>query len=172
MIVDVISSDLAGTGVMDFTADGGVLEVAVNGPGVEGLSFHNAAGNEWFSVGDNMNVLGMVVNIPYGFGQGSGEVIVGPRWGFDGGGLSLIPEFGGDRNDSSRIFVPNACDGLDFPDKLYLAAPTGTGLFRMMLLNFQMNVSMVNLPTILDGETIKVQVSMIIEHSKPMVPFS
>lgn len=163
-IFEVVSSDISVAGESDFVASNLVNEVAVTAPGAAGLPFENANGDEWFEEGDNLVVTNFWVNIPFGFGQGTGKATVGIAWEDALGNFTVIPEFAG----NSVVTLPNVC-GLELPPSgLFVLAPRTGGKYRLSLTALALNVSQVNLPTALNGETVKVQYHIQLYHTQAL----
>lgn len=163
MIIDILSSDTSVAGEMDFVAaTPGPLLVPVNPPGgAHGLVFSGSLG-AWFRDGESLILTGVVVNIPYGFGQATGTAFFVMCW-LDQAGVEYdVPEFGG----NNTLKLPNICGTLEFPpDGIFLVAPKGHGSLQLRLKDFDFNVSMLNLPAELDGETISAQIHLRVNHT-------
>ncbi len=174
VIEEVISTDITVDGEMEFVAAAAPpLYVTMDGPGEDGIDFVNALGSRWFLPGDNIVISEIWVNIPYGFGQGAGTLLLGPRYSLDGGGTFAIPEFGGSSGTESFLQMPGVGCHLAFVgDGLFLKVPTSaTGIrFKLALFSMALNVAMVGLPDVLAGETVKVQVHALIRHTYIMLP--
>jgi len=167
MIVDIISSSIDVAGEAQFTATDAALEVAVSGPGADGLVFSNSYGMSYFQLGDNLKIAKLWVNIPFGFGQGTGLHTIGLGY-WDGSTFELItPPF---QNSSNSVGIPTLCGPLEFaPDGLFATMPK-TGVRRQIrLVDMDLNVSMLNLPADLVGQIIKVQYHLEVLHSLPMM---
>jgi len=163
-IFEVMSSDISVAGESDFVASNVVDEVAVTVPGASGLPFDNANGDEWFEEGDNVVVTNFWVNIPFGFGQGTGRAQMGVAWEDALGNFSTIVEFAG----NSVVTLPNVC-GLELPPSgLFVRTPAAGGKWRLSLTSLALNVSQVNLPTALNGDTVKVQYHIQLYHTLPL----
>jgi len=171
MIYDILSTQ-AGAGELNFVA---ALpppnSVLVNPPGAA-TALANAllpGGNEWFEPGDNIRIDRLYVSIPFGFGQGIGQVRA--QFEFrDGAGVpSTITEFA----NTGWITIPNMCEGIAFPgDGLFVRMPSGVGVgrHRLILVDLEAQVSMVNLPASLVGVDVQLQIHLGISHTRPMAP--
>lgn len=165
MIFEVITSRAA-AGQMNFTAANPPPNgIAVNGAGA-GVPLENPLASQWFERGDNLKLRKLWVSVPYGFGWGVGPLQIQFEFRNSANAPIGIPEF----CNSGWLFVPNPCDGIEFPDGLFLRAPVDStlGRFRMVISAFIGNVSVVNLPASLVGESIKVELSIALEHTRGM----
>jgi len=167
-ILDVLASDILTVGESDFVANAAVLDVAVNNTNVNGLVFSNAVGRSYFSLGDNLMIQKVYATVNWGFGQG-GPTFTGPHniglayW--NGASLELMPPF---PYATRALNIPVLCSPLDFAAGIFCAMPT-TGIRRQVrLINIDLRMSMVNLPTDLDGETIAVQYFMQVLHNQAL----
>lgn len=165
MIQDVLSTIFT-AGRLDFlAAEAPPNDIAVNNAGVGGVDFSDNATNKWFEPGDNFLLQRLWVNIPYGFGQGTGKAAMELVFADSVGALTLIPELGED----SRITIPDFC-GITYPgDGLFIRVPTGLLRRKLVVVDLQMRVSMVNLPTALVGVTVSTQFHLMIRHTRPLV---
>ncbi len=168
-LIDTLYSDISVSGQAEFTAaTPGALYKTVAVPGVDGLPFFDANGNQWLDAGDNVLLQKLGWEIPYGFGQGPGLHRIGLAWQNNDGDLYIIRELSG----NSIIVIPDNL-GLDLEGQsgangLFLTVPDGNHeRKRLVLTNIELNVSQINLPADLDGEVIKVQYYAQILHSKP-----
>lgn len=173
MILDVLSSDVSQVGKDDFAAvDPSVLiQVGVNGPGGAGLAFQNGGVNTWFERGDNVILKKVQIDMPFGFGQGTGRHLIQLAWlasAGDGGALTYIPELSG----GGFLPIPTMCDPVEFPpDGLMIAVPTlATGVQRVQLVlkSVVLNVSMVNIPAVLVGAVVPFAYYLEVLHTRPM----
>lgn len=166
MIQNVLSSDITVAGQMEFTANNAVAYVALIPPGALGLVFKDASGNTHFQEGDNVLLRRVTVTIPYGFGQGPGTAQFQLAWKDAALVPFLVTEIGSFGNSN----LPSICHALEYAsDGLFLSSPKGLGNLEMYLLQLtQMNLSMTNLPAILNGVLIKVQIHLEISHTYPM----
>ncbi len=171
-VIDILSSDNTVTGEGDFTAvTPGALDVPVNPPGAAGLIFSDANGNTFFEPGDNILLQRLDINIPYGFGQGEGTHHIGLAWwNPTTAAFITIPELAG----NSALVVPDLC-GLDFEGQadangLSIQVPkNNTGLrYNLMLTVIDLNLSMLGLPTELDGLVLALQYHLRVLHTKPL----
>lgn len=142
-----------------FTVAGGVDQVAAvlvlgNQP------FANADGDTLFAGGDNIKIKAMRLMLPYQFGQGDFTQINTLTILFND--LTTIPEFG----DASAIAMPTVCDLLHL-DLFIQAKAVNYGL---VLGGITQNISMLNVPTSLVGQTLEMDIWMQVEHTLPMVP--
>lgn len=165
MIQDILSTDFV-AGRLDFTAaNPPPNDIAVNNAGVGGVDFLDNAANKWFEPGDNFLLQRLWVNIPYGFGQGTGKATMDLVFVDGVGALTLIPELG----DDSRITIPDFC-GITYPgDGLFIKVPPGTLRQKLVLVDLQMRVSMVGLPGTLVGVTVSTQFHLMLQHTRPLV---
>jgi hypothetical protein len=167
-IYETLTSDFSTAGRMEFVVNSAVPEVAVLGPGPNGMQFRNSTGNQFFELGDNITLLGFTVSIPYGFGQATGSCISGIVWR-DANLISYpLPELAQD----STLSTPSVCDLLAIPDGLFVKCPVVGPPSRVLLLlnSFALNVSQLNVPALINGVTVKVRVMLQIWHTKPMSP--
>jgi hypothetical protein len=169
MIFDILSSN---TGVgNNFVVDNTLTEKALVGPPGTGNKFSNAAARDWFEKGDNLILTGFWMNIPFGFGQGTGSVSLSLFWEDGAGAFTVIPELA---DPSSTLNLPNFCGPLEFPPNgLFIRVPTtGATKFRLTNLNSIMNISQINAPAILQGTTQKVQFHLRVLHTLPIAAVS
>ena len=169
-LIDIMSSDISIAGEADFAAAAatglGDLEVPVNAPGAAGLPFSDSNGNEWFEMGDNINLARLWVNLPYGFGQGSGLHSIGVAWQFQDNSFSIITQLAG----NSIITFPVACGPLEaVPLGIFIPNPSALQRARLSLTSIVLNVSMVNLPAVLEGGDFFVQYHLEVFHTKALV---
>lgn len=166
MIFDIVSTQ-AGAGSLDFVAAvAPPTSIPITGAGA-GVVFGSSdiPTKQWFEPGDNLKINSLEIAIPYGFGIGFGQTSL--RFVFrDSAGVGiLIPEFA----TNGWITYPNICNRLDFPgDGLFISVPKNQGRFRLWLINFVAEVSMVNVPSVLIGQTVQLQVHASITHTLPM----
>ena len=167
MIQDILSSSIAVAGQMDFVAAAAPpLDVAVTVPGMNGIDCHDANGNLWIEPGDNLLLQRVWCSIPFGFVQGSEETHLGIVFRNNAGASSIITEFAG----NSAFTFPDICHGIDFPGSgLFIANPNGGVRWKWNLTAaLAMRVSMVNLPSVLIGTTVKVQFHFMVAHTKAL----
>lgn len=164
-MIDIVGNQaLSGVGAT-FEADAAALSVAVLTPDPVGLYLSNSGGNAWFEPGDHLILTGIVAAAEYGFGQGDGRHSVYIQFEDAAGVFYTIPELG----DLSVLSLPTLCEMMDFPPEgLFIKVPTTLGRLRLSITQILLNVSMVNLPTVLDGEEIRVYYSLRIQHTLPM----
>lgn len=165
MFNDIISSDITVVGESQFTVDTAVDQVTAVPPGPAGLKFLNGNGNAWFAEGDSVLLVGAFIVNPYGFGQGTGKSYLGIAWVDGVGGFTPIPELAG----NSILVLPGLCDLSFPPNGLYIRCPTGAGRQALCLTNMVMNVSQINAPPQLQGDVLKIQVHLQVNHTKIMV---
>lgn len=169
MIVDIMSTEIAAVYPAAFVVDatGATKEVPVNqalgGPG----KYVNADGNGWFAAGDNVILDEVRVNIPFGFGQGTDRHNIELQWLNSIGGSFPIAELA----TAGELTIPDLCTPLKFENGLFLSipkAPGGTGKLVLFPSNVSLNVSMINAPALLNGDTLKVQYHLVIRHTLPL----
>lgn len=164
MINEILSSDIDIPGQSDFVVNNAVDQVAVTVPGVSGLDFINGNAATLFEPGDNVLLTGAFVNIPYGFGQGLGKAYIGIAWKTLVNTFVTIPELA----SNSVLVLPNFCL-LEFPPSgLYIVAPRGSGQCSLCLTTIVMTVSQINVPTQINGDTVKVQFHLRVNHTLPL----
>ncbi len=169
-LIDTLFSDITVGGQADFTATTpGALFLPVTAPGVSGLPFYDANGNQWLEAGDNVLLQRIGWEIPYGFGQGPGLHRIGLVWQNNIGGNYIITELSG----NSVIVIPDnnglVIEGQANANGLFLKVPNGNGeRKRLALTTIELNVSQINLPSDLNGVLVKVQYYAQILHSKPL----
>lgn len=176
MIVEIISTDIAVIGAMQFVPVAAPpLDMAVAGVGIAGIRFINGQAATEFAPGDNILLNKIWTNIPYGFGQGSGTMQIGLSYQDALGSFIPIPAFSYLSGSSSHLNIPGVACCLEFPGEgvlipaLNYADPDpATHGFELYLTSFSMNVSMLNVPDLLVGETIKVQLHAMITHTRQM----
>jgi hypothetical protein len=162
-IFEVLSSDITEAGFSEFVVDSSVAQVAVQGPPAGNLDFFNAGGNAYFSAGDNIIISEIICSIPYGFGPGTGQVQAGILWSTSGGDAQIINELGG----NSSVTFPNLCS-LNVADPgIFITAPRNSEN-KLVLSSIQLNVSQLNVPALIDGQTLKVQFHIKLFHTLPM----
>lgn len=123
----------------------------------------NANGDQLFEPGENFILEFVSINIPYGFGQGTGLHRLSLVWKPTGGGTVVIPELAG----NSALDMPNLCDGIVFPGGLFIEAPKDDSAVLGLVLA-DLNVSMINAPSSLIGETILATYFFGISHTRPL----
>jgi hypothetical protein len=171
--IDILSSRIDVAGEMEFTASGAVAEVAMLPPVDRNIDFvDNQAGVRRFESGDNVFLKKIWWNIPHGFRQGSGTARVCLLWKNAIGTVDLITGL----PQPSALNFPDVCAGLEFPGNgLFIRTPTTLGPVGIVLAGVplgaptQLNVSMANLPAILDGLLLKVQVHLLLLHTKDLI---
>lgn len=162
---EILSSDITVPGESDFEVGTGADEVSVTSPSAAGLVFANGNSCDLFEDGDSVLLTGAFINIPYGFGQGTGRALIGIAWKDLSDNYHIIPELAG----NSILAFPNFCE-LEFPPSgLFIKAPVGFGKVALYLTNIVMNVSQINFPTDLGGDVLKVQFHLRVNHTKLMV---
>lgn len=169
MIFDIMKSGVDVPGEMDFVANSAVKSVAVNSPAAFDVIFTNANGDPWFEEGDHILLTGAWIVIPFGFGQGENDGGIAPvmqiLWVDALGNFTLIDELA----NISLLNPVNLCGPLEFPpDGLFIKTPVGSGRQKLVLSGFNLKVSQINLPAILEGETINVQVFLRVTHTKAL----
>jgi hypothetical protein len=170
MIVDILASDVTVGGAADFVANGAVLDLPVTAAPANGLVMSTALLDNQFALGDNFSLQRLWATINWGFGPG-GPAVFGPHniglayW--DGvNPITAIPPF---QTTAHTIAIPTMCDPLDFSPGLLCTMPI-TGLKRRIVLSgIDLRISQVNLPTALQGQTIKVQYFIQVAHTLPLV---
>ena len=176
MIQEIISTDIGIDGAMEFTpAAAPPLDLAVTGPGVDGVAFLNGQNATEFCPGDNILLNKLWVNLPYGFGQGQGTMQMGFSYLDALSSFIPVPAFSLRSGSSSYLNIPGAACCLEFPGEGVLipalsyadADPNSAG-YQLYLTSFNLNVSMLNIPDLLAGEIIKVQVHAMITHTRQM----
>ena len=91
MLFEIMSSDISVAGEMEFVADSAVIELTVGVPGVAGLPYKNAPGNMWFGEREGILLTAIFINIPFGFGQGTGRCQFAMAWDDGAGFQTAIP---------------------------------------------------------------------------------
>lgn len=163
MIFDTLSSSTAIVGEADFTASSAVLEVAVNTPGAMELPFENANLDTWIEPGDNLKLMELTINVPFCFGQGTGTHLIGIAFRDSLGAIIPIPELAG----ASSVVMPTLC-GLTFETPVHIETPKNLGRLELVLVFAGLNLSMVDLPAALDGQTFHVQYHLEVIHTLPL----
>ncbi len=170
MILDTLSSDDTVPGSVDFTADSTVLEVALNQAPAGGSVFADAAGNSWIAAGDNLLLMGGWCNIPFGFGQGTQQAYIQLAWKDSLNVKHLIPELA----VVGMFTFPNICGEVIIPDGLFLSVPKNLGKVQLVIapiafgFGLNVNVSMVGVPAVLDGQTFWAQFHLQVKHTKAL----
>jgi hypothetical protein len=171
--VDILSSRIDVAGQMEFTSDSAVSEVALVPPLDRDIDFvDNQAGVRRFESGDNCFLKRIQINIPHGFRQGTGTARVCLLWK---NALNVVQAIAG-LPQPSALIVPDLCDGIEFPgDGIFIRTPTNMGNVGIVLAGVplgaptEFNISMANLPAILDATLFKVQVHLLMLHTKDLV---
>jgi hypothetical protein len=165
-VVDIVASDIRTMGESDFVASAAALDVPVNPPGGSGLDFISAGGATKFQLGDNILIKKVWAVIPFGFGAGGisittylHRITLNFR---AGSSFFLLPPL------YNGLVIPTLCDPVDFGAGLYAVMNTTGAARSLCLTDIDLRVSMVNLPTALDGQRIQVQYYMEILHNLPM----
>lgn len=170
---DILSSRIDVAGQMEFTANSAVPEVAMLPPVDRDIDFvGNQATVLRFESGDNVFLKKIWWNIPHGFRQGSGTARACIYWKNALGTIDTLSGF----PQPSALNIPDICEGLEFPGNgLFIRTPTNLGNVGLILAGApigaptELNISMANLPAILDGLTLKVQVHLLLLHTKALV---
>lgn len=157
MIYDVIEADSG-----NFTVDTSQKKVNLTAL-VSNEAFQNAGAFNAFVDGDNVFLDSMRIKPPYQFGHADGEVFCSFEW-FQNSLDFEVPELGFFGN----VYFPKPdialCPGIQ------LAAPfPGAGNFRLELNQLEMAVSMMNVPSALNGEVLNFRVQCVVKHTLPMV---
>lgn len=122
---------------------------------------------QYFAPGDNLLLQFVSNNLPYGFGQGTGRHKITMVWLDNTDAVIPIPELA----DNSLFDIPEFCEGLRFPgDGLFIktpVTPTGTH-FNLAFTIVDCNVSMINAPAVLLGETLEAMYYLGVTHTLPM----
>ena len=165
MIYDLLENALPS--VFSFTATTpGAIELPVAGAPMNGEPLLNVDGDSWFAKGDNVLLQSIRASIPFGFGQGSGAWVFNLEWVDSGNVVYPISELA----EGAGIFLPNGCDPLTFPGNgLFLKIPDASPSKLQLRIGLSLfNVSMVNLPDILDGVVVGVMYNIAVQHTKPL----
>ena len=162
MIFDVMSS-FPTPGQSEVTVNLAANEVAVTNAGPN-LQLINPLGNLWFSAGDNIILTGAFVNVPFGLGQGTGAASITINWIDSIGNATAPAELAG----SGILPFVNFC-GQEFPPSgLFITCPRGAGKQFLRITNIAANVSMLNVPVGIDGQTLTVQWHLRVNHTKAL----
>lgn len=167
MILDILSSNIALVGQMDFTAvEAPPLTVTVNPPVGNAIFCEDANGNKWIQAGDNLLLQRIWCNIPFGFGQGTGQAYVGLGFVDVLNNTSIISELAGNGIQT----LPDICHVMEFPgDGLFIQVPNAVGRVKWTVQNLVLKLSMVNLPAVLVGQVIPLQMHFQVLHTKPIM---
>lgn len=147
-----------------FTVDNTVPEVASGIPAA-GQDYATPAGLKWFEMGDNVVLTGISINLPYQFGQGTGNPFINVVWRDAGGADTLIPELSG----SSNLFFPTVCGMLELPpDGIFIKAPIVGGKRKLVMTAVTLNISMLNVPTLINGAVLDIGSSLRLFHTRAL----
>lgn len=164
-MLDILSNhSFSGVGAT-FTVVASPLTVAVLTPDAAGLYLTNPTGLAWFEPGDNLVLTGVLAKAEYGFGEAQGNHSVSFYFEDSLGNFYTLSELGG----LSYFAIPMLCEMVEIPPSgLYIRVPTTHGRLRLVIRNINLNVSMVNVPTGLVGQSLLVIYSLRINHTLPM----
>lgn len=166
MIFDTLEI-LAPSSITFVATTPGAVELPVGAVPINGIPLQNGAGNSWFQPGDNIRLQSIGCRLPFGFGGGSGNFTVGVQWVDSLFNFFPIPELG----PGSLIYLPSICDPLVFPGEgLFIKIPTVTpNRLQLRITVNALNISMVNLPAILNGVTVGVYYDLGVVHTLPLL---
>jgi len=164
-IYDVMTTNLL-VGSIDFVGNNAVVQVGINAPAANAVNFFNAAGNLYFELGDNPIILAMWVTIPHGYTMGQANSNIQIGWKDSANTFTTIPEFAG----TGQLTNITSCSRQPFgPSGVYIQNPiTGVSKHRLNLLGFNMQVSQVGAPAILNGVNIITSVTLEVLHTKQL----
>jgi hypothetical protein len=148
-----------------FTVNAAVAQVAASSPGILGMDYTVPNANRWFEAGDNVVLTGISVNLPYSFGQGTGNAFINVSWRDSLGNSITIPELSG----SGNMFLPGLCGMLELPPEgIFIEAPVAVGRVKLVLEAVTANISMLNVPAILDGTVQNIGSSLRLFHTRAL----
>lgn len=147
MIYDaVVSADVIGA--CDFVANNAVKEIAINAS--NNNYFETGLGLKNIVAGDNISLLSVKPMFPHQYCKGTGSPLLQIEYELVAGGTVVIPELGQDGvisyPDVEEYYFGHEGKGV------YLEVPT-TGSFYLRIKSVGLNVSQVNGPAVLNGDT-------------------
>jgi len=161
-IIEVMNTDLVDPA--QFVVDTSVASVPSTLP-VLGDDFASTSAGKWFEEGDNLILTGVSINLPYQFGLASGNASLALSWVDSLGNLLVIRELA----NSGTIYIPRICEMLELPpDGLFVSVPIGSGRLKLQLISAVFNVSMLNVPAILNGTTQNIGSSLRLYHTRAL----
>lgn len=166
--LDILSSTLTVAGQMEFTSNIAVAQVAMLPPLANLIEMQDSNQVFFFEAGDSLLLDRLWVTIPHGFRAGTGLTRFEFLWKNALGTSYPVNSF----PINNSIAVPDICDGIEFQNGgLYLPMPTGIGNAGLIIgpTFTNMNISMANVPTILNATLFKVQVHLMVRHTKTML---
>lgn len=134
------------------------------------LAFVGITGKQYFEALEGVSLQSVLCNIPYGFGQALNPHYIRLAWEDGTGNTQPIPELGGaDLSPyGTALIIPSLCDGNPFPGNgLFLRVPDSKR-WRLVLTGISLSVSMVNVPTALNGQDIPITYTLQVEHALDM----
>jgi hypothetical protein len=156
MILDVLNNQNP-----EFTVNTAATSVAaaltsVNQP------FLNANGNSLFAAGDNVKIRTIALYLPFQFGAAAGQHAAGIQFGPVPPGPFPIPELG----NFSTIDLAPPCDKLEID--LFVIGRVAAN-FSIVLSSIALNVSMLNVPPVLNGVTLNGYYQIVVEHTIALI---
>jgi hypothetical protein len=169
-IIEVLTNAPGQAGT--FTIDTTQQDVAVTSlPAGHSLNMVNGAGNKTFPQGDNFNLLSIGVSLPYSFvasvamsGANQYSPVIQFNYTKTGGGGGVLPGLAGGLTIlpflNYELAIGQYIDVAGILDSFYLK-----GFFNAAGVP---HVSMIGVPTTMNGQTFEIQIWMKIEHNLPL----
>jgi len=161
MVIDNMITDPA---ELSFLVTAGGADVPVQPATPIVVPFMGAAGVHFFAGGEPVTLRSIRPLFPYQFGWGAQVAhVVSILFRLPGGILQVIPELGGPIGSSS-IRMANLCDVMDLNLNIRPPADYST-TWELVLALQNAVVSMLNVPTALNGQTLNPSYMLTVEHT-------
>jgi hypothetical protein len=150
----------------NFTANNAVIEINIlKGPALI-IPFANGNGKANFQDGDNVALKKVRTILPFQYGRGNYEFTdykIQLNWA-QGGGVVNIPELG----NYGGIMLNSVCGELQ--PEVFLNAPSvGSGNFGLNVNAFDVSISQINAPAVLNTDIMYFGFQLEVIHTLPMV---
>lgn len=160
MIYDaLVNADVIGA--CDFVANNAVKEIAINAS--NNNYFETGLGLKTFVFGDRISLLSIKPMFPHQYCKGTGSPVLRIEYEKVAGGAVTIPELGQDGvisyPDVEEYYLGREGKGV------YLESVPITGAFYLRIKSAALNVSQVNGPAILNGDTFYINWILKISHN-------
>lgn len=165
-IYDILRSSPTG-GQLDWTVPGAGISSTFNSGVVVGVPFQNVAANQYFAPGDSIVIQKIWTRVPFGFGQANLASSFQFKWDNGSNTYAItVPEL----SNGQGTYLPNFCDPIEQADinAFFLAQPSLTAGRRLGITAFQVDISLVNMPAVLVGQLIRLEMMLLVRHTLPM----
>lgn len=167
-IYDVLKSNPSGA-ELNIVIPGAVsppnsIQLTHTGPSIPFVSVN---GNSWFETGDNILIQNIWIRVPYGFGQADDATEFQLNWDENTGLFNLPVD---EMANGSGVFFPDICRNLEVQDQpaIFAAHPNNGVRARLGLTRMNLDISLINTPAALLGDTVQVEVMMLVKHTLPL----